>query len=123
MLAPPRRLARVYGGDRAADIAEAEELCPRHCHGGGAWRSSSDQALWRLLAYCANGRIQNDEDAEAAERELHYARLAGDTPSDTTGLDLALVLGTRPADEALHALEQIAEGLPRERPTLDGRRC
>ena len=104
---------RVYGGDRAAGIGEAEELCraalPLEVEHGDPRRI---RLLWRLLAYCANARMQNDEDAEAAERELHYARLAGDTPSDTTGLDMALILGPRPADEALHALEQIAEGLP-----------
>jgi len=54
--------------------------------------------------------MQNDEAAEAAEQELRYARLAGDSPSDTTGLDLALILGPRPADEALDAFEQISEG-------------
>jgi tetratricopeptide (TPR) repeat protein len=54
--------------------------------------------------------MQNDEAAEAAEQELRYARLAGDSPSDTAGLDLALILGPRPADEALDALEQISEG-------------
>ena len=56
--------------------------------------------------------MQNDEHAEAAEQELHYARLAGDSPSDTAGLDLALILGPRPADEALHAFEEISEGRP-----------
>ena len=103
----------IYGGDDAVSIAEPEQLCraalPLEEERGDPRRI---RLLWRLLAYCANGRMQNDEDAEAAEQELHYARLAGDTPSDTTGLDWALILGPRPADEALHALEHIAEGLP-----------
>jgi tetratricopeptide (TPR) repeat protein len=68
--------------------------------------------LWRVLAYCANFRMQNDEHAEAAEQELHYARLAGDSPSGTAWLDFALILGPRPADEALRALEQISESRP-----------
>ena len=36
--------------------------------------------------------MQNDEHAEAAERELHYSRLAGDSPTGTAGLDWALIL-------------------------------
>ena len=104
-------LLRVYGGDRAAGIAEPEELCraalPLEEERGDPRRI---RLLWRLLASCANGRMQNDEAAEAAEQELRYARLAGDSPSDTAGLDLALILGPRPADEALDALEQISEG-------------
>ena len=102
---------RVYSGDRAADVAEPEELCraalPLEEERGDPRRV---RLLWRLLASCANGRMQNDEAAEAAEQELRYARLAGDSPSDTTGLDLALILGPRPADEALDAFEQISEG-------------
>jgi class 3 adenylate cyclase/tetratricopeptide (TPR) repeat protein len=104
---------RVYGGDRAAGIAEAEELCraalpPEKARGD----PRRIRLVWRLLGSCANGRMQNDEAAEAAEQELRYARLAGDSPSDTTGLDLALILGPRPADEALQAFEEISEGLP-----------
>jgi len=104
---------RVYGGDGAVGIAEPEELCraalPLEEERGDPRRI---RLLWRVLAYCANARMQNDEHAEAAEQELHYARLAGDTLSDTAALDYALILGPRPADEALHALEQIGEGLP-----------
>ena len=104
---------RVYGGDGAASIAEPEELCraalPLEEERGDPRRAG---LLWRVLAYCANFRMQNDEHAEAAEQELHYARLAGDSPSDTAGLDWALILGPRPADEALHAFEEISEGRP-----------
>ena len=56
--------------------------------------------------------MQNDEHAAAAEQELHYARLAGDSRSDMAGLDWALILGPRPADEALHGFEEISEGRP-----------
>ena len=104
---------RVYGGDGAASIAEPEELCraalPLEEERGDPRRAG---LLWRVLAYCANFRMQNDEHAEAAEQELHYARLAGDSPSGTAGLDWALILGPRPADEALHAFEEISEGRP-----------
>jgi tetratricopeptide (TPR) repeat protein len=105
--------ARVYGGDGAASIAEPEELCraalPLEEERGDPRRV---RLLWRVLAYCANFRMQNDEHAEAAEQELHYARLAGDSPSDTAGPDLALILGPRPADEALRAFEDISEDGP-----------
>ncbi len=104
---------RVYGGDGAVSIAEPEELCraalPLEEEHGDPRRV---RLLWRLLSYCANFRMQNDEDAEATEQELHYARLAGQSPSDTTGLDMALILGPRPADEALRALEEVSEGYP-----------
>src|SRR5262245_50477675 len=89
---------RIYGGDDAASIAESEELCraalPLEEERGDPRRLT---LLWRMLAYCANFRQQNDEHAEAAERELHYAQLASDSPSGTAGLDWALILGPRPA--------------------------
>jgi tetratricopeptide (TPR) repeat protein len=104
---------RAYGGDRSASIAEPEELCraalPLEEERGDPRRL---MLLWRVLAYCANFRMQNDEHAEAAEQELRYARLAGDSPSGTAWLDFALILGPRPADEALSALEQISESHP-----------
>ncbi len=104
---------RVYGGDVSASIAEPEELCraalPLEEERGDPRRA---RLLWRVLACCANFRMQNDEHAEAAEQELHYARLAGDSPSHTAGLDWALILGPRPADEALHGFEEISEGRP-----------
>jgi tetratricopeptide (TPR) repeat protein len=104
---------RIYGGDDAASIAEPEELCraalPLEEERGDPRRI---RLLWRVLAYCANFRMQNDEHTAAAEQELHYARLAGDSPSDMAGLDWALILGPRPADEALHGFEEISEGRP-----------
>ena len=104
---------RVYGGDRTAGLVDQEWLCraalPLEEERGDPRRLA---LLWRVLAYSANFRMQNNEYVEAAERELHYSRLAGDSPSDTAGLDLALILGPRPADEALGALEEIGEGCP-----------
>jgi class 3 adenylate cyclase/tetratricopeptide (TPR) repeat protein len=104
---------RVYGGDRTADLVDQEWLCrtalPLEEERGDSRRLA---LLWRVLAYSANFRMQNNEHAEAAERELHYSRLAGDSPSDTAWLDLALILGPRPADEALRALDEIGEGCP-----------
>jgi class 3 adenylate cyclase len=104
---------RVSSGDRAAGLVDQEWLCrtalPLEEERGDSRRLA---LLWRVLAYSANFRMQNTEHAEAAERELHYSRLAGDSPSDASGLDLALILGPRPADEALRALEEIGEGCP-----------
>ncbi len=113
-LAPRRRSS---GGSTAAIVRPASwtrsELCrtalPLEEERGDPRRLA---LLWRVLAYAANFRMQNNEHAEAAERELHYSRLAGDSPSDTAGLDWALILGPRPADEALRAFEEIGEGRP-----------
>ena len=104
---------RVYGGDHSAGLADQEELCraalPLEEERGDPRRLA---LLWSLLAYSANFRMQNDEHFVAAERALHYSRVAGDSPSDTAGLDLALILGPRPADEALRALDEIDAGCP-----------
>ena len=104
---------RSYGGDPAASEVDAEQICrtalPLEEERGDPRRLA---LVWRVLAYCANFRMQNDEHAEAAERELHYSRLAGDSPTGTAGLDWALILGPRPADEALRTYEEIGEGRP-----------
>src|SRR5258707_14516687 len=102
---------RVYGGGRTAGLVDQEWLrrtaLPLEEERGDPRRLA---LLWRVLAYSANFRMQNNEYVEAADRELHYSRLAGDSPSDTAGPDLALILGSRPADEALRALEAIGQG-------------
>jgi class 3 adenylate cyclase len=102
---------RIWGGDHSATIAEWEDLCraalPVEEELGDARRLA---LLWSLLAYAANFRMQNEEHFVAAERALHYSRVAGDSPSDTAGLDFALTLGPRPADEALRALDEIDAG-------------
>ena len=104
---------RIYGGDRSATIAQQEELChaalPLEEERGEPRRLA---LLWSLLAYAANFRMQSAEHVVAAERALHYSRLAGDSPSGTAGLDFALILGPRPADEALRVLDGIAAGMP-----------
>jgi class 3 adenylate cyclase/tetratricopeptide (TPR) repeat protein len=105
---------RVYGGDHSASIAAEEELCraalPLEEQLGDPRRLG---LLWNLLAYSANFRMQCEDHVVAAERSLYYYRLAGDVPSGTVGLDYGLVLGPRPADEALRALEEIDAGRPR----------
>jgi class 3 adenylate cyclase/tetratricopeptide (TPR) repeat protein len=104
---------RIWSGDHSATIAEWEDLCraalPVEEEIGDPRRLA---LLWSLLAYAANFRMQNEEHFVAAERALHYSRAAGDSPSDTAGLDFALTMGPRPADEALRALDEIDAGRP-----------
>jgi class 3 adenylate cyclase/tetratricopeptide (TPR) repeat protein len=104
---------RIWAGDHSVTIEEQEELCraalPFEEELGNPRRLA---LLWSLRAYAANFRMQNDEHAVAAERALHYFRLAGDSPMGTAGLDWALILGPRRADEALRMLDEIDEGRP-----------
>jgi hypothetical protein len=67
--------------------------------------------LWELLAIAANFQMQNDSCFDAFEQALRYRRLAGDSPSDTR-LDWSLILGSRPADEGLRMLDELAVGRP-----------
>ena len=115
---------RIWGGDHSATIAEWEDLCraalPVEEELGDARRLA---LLWSLLAYAANFRMQNEEHFVAAERALHYSRVAGDSPSDTAGLDFALTLGPRPADEALRAPTKSTRAVHLAHRTSAGRCC
>ena len=106
-------LVRIYVGDHSATVADPQEICraalPLEEARGDPRRLA---LLWSLLAYTANFRMQNDEHFVAAERALHYSRVGGDSPSSTAGLDWALILGPRPADEALRTLDEIDAGRP-----------
>jgi class 3 adenylate cyclase/tetratricopeptide (TPR) repeat protein len=110
---------RIWSGDLSATVAEQQELCraalPLEEERGDPRRLA---LLWSLLAYAANARMQNAEHVEAAERALHYFRLSGDSLSGTAGLDWALILGPRPADECLHMLDEIAASMPLGRTDL-----
>lgn len=106
-------LFRTYSGDRRA-IPELEALClaaqPLEEERGDPRRLG---LLWRLFTYAANWRMKNDQAFVAAEEALRYYRLAGDSPSDILhGLAWSLILGTRPADEGLRALDAIAVDMP-----------
>jgi tetratricopeptide (TPR) repeat protein len=69
--------------------------------------------LWTLIANSAHFRMQSDECVDASWQALRYFRLAGDSPSDTLSLlDWVLILGPRPADEALRMLDELAPGRP-----------
>jgi hypothetical protein len=61
--------------------------------------------VWRVLAFgVANWRGRYEEMARAAEESIRHDRLAGQPPK-LTQLALALVLGPRPADQALSTLD------------------
>jgi hypothetical protein len=68
--------------------------------------------VWEALGQVANSRCRSEEWREAWEQANRHARLAGQ-PDKRPGLDFALVLGPRPADEALRALDAALPGDPR----------
>jgi class 3 adenylate cyclase/tetratricopeptide (TPR) repeat protein len=61
--------------------------------------------VWHALGLVANFRGHCDEWAAAAERAIHHSRLAGRGHDYSGGAAPALVLGPRPADEALRTLD------------------
>jgi class 3 adenylate cyclase len=70
--------------------------------------------VWDTLAYgVANERWRFEDYAHAAEQAIRHARLAGYPSGALFSLDMALVYGPRPADEALRMLDAV---LPEESP-------
>jgi class 3 adenylate cyclase len=64
--------------------------------------------VWHALGFgVANVRCSYEEWAHAAEQELRHARLAGQRPTHLFYLEIGLVLGPRPADEALRTLDTV----------------
>ena len=64
--------------------------------------------VWFALGYgVANARGRYEEWAQAAEVALRHFRFAGQDPIGLGGLPHALVLGPRPADEALRTLDSV----------------
>jgi class 3 adenylate cyclase/tetratricopeptide (TPR) repeat protein len=61
--------------------------------------------VWRALGHIADVRGRYEEWARASERAIKYARLGGHQFTGLFGFPLALVLGPRPADEALRSLD------------------
>ena len=60
--------------------------------------------VWSALGYgVANMRGRADDWAAASEQAHHHSRLAGRSSPPPTDLGVALVIGSRPADEALEA--------------------
>jgi class 3 adenylate cyclase len=70
--------------------------------------------VWHIIGHgVANTRGRFEEWARAAGHSLHHWRLAGhDYPVGRSGLPVALVLGPRPADEALETLETLLPANP-----------
>jgi hypothetical protein len=63
---------------------------------------------WHALGFgVANVRARYAEWAQAAEQALRHARLAGQRPAHLFNLEVPLVLGPRPADEALATLDEL----------------
>jgi class 3 adenylate cyclase/tetratricopeptide (TPR) repeat protein len=68
--------------------------------------------VWWALGYgVANGREQMEAWAQASERCIEHARVAGWPKGDAFGLAAALVWGPRPADEALRILDDLRDEL------------
>ena len=64
--------------------------------------------VWSALGYgVANARSRSDDWAAASEQALHHSRLAGRSSPPPTDLGISLVTGSRPADEALEAVERL----------------
>ena len=64
--------------------------------------------VWSALGYgVANARLRSDDWAAASEQALHHSRLAGRSSPPPTDLGVSLVIGSRPADEALEAVERL----------------
>lgn len=75
--------------------------------------------MWVALGYgVANTRCRFADWAEAAEQALRHARLAGQKPAHLFSLDLTLVLGPTPADEALRTLDAVLPETPHPQPLL-----
>jgi class 3 adenylate cyclase/tetratricopeptide (TPR) repeat protein len=69
--------------------------------------------LWSALGYgVANAYGRYAEWAEAAEQALRHARLADQRPAQLFSLDLTLVIGPTPADEALQTLDAVLPEVP-----------
>ena len=75
--------------------------------------------VWSALGFgVANVRCRYGEWAHAAEEALLHARLAGQRPTHLFSLDLTLVLGPTPADEALRTLDAVLPDVPHPQPLL-----
>jgi class 3 adenylate cyclase len=69
--------------------------------------------VWFALGYgVANFLGQFEQWVQAGERALHHLRVAGLHPYALGGLPHALVLGPRPAEEALRTLDSVAPANP-----------
>jgi class 3 adenylate cyclase/tetratricopeptide (TPR) repeat protein len=98
---------RIFVSPRSPDELEALLLEAR-----GRLEETEDHAglayVWSALGYgVANMRSRTDDWAAASEQALHHSRLAGRSNPPPTDLGVALVIGSRPADEALDAIDRL----------------
>jgi len=104
------RLHRMWGGEPADE--ELEELCraalPLEEERGDPRRLA---LLWGMLGTAANFRMQTDDELHAAQQAFRYRRQAGDSPIETW-IEWPLILGPRPADEAMRTIDGLAALLP-----------
>jgi class 3 adenylate cyclase/tetratricopeptide (TPR) repeat protein len=110
MLARALMLLNRMSGGELVGVDEQVELCraalPLEEERGDPRRLA---LLWEMLGIAANFRMQNDDDVYAAQQALRYRRLAGDSPLETR-LEWPLILGPRPADEAMRMLDELDVG-------------
>ncbi|MGH3078362.1 MAG: tetratricopeptide repeat protein, partial [Gaiellaceae bacterium] len=75
--------------------------------------------VWAALGYgVANSRGRYAEWAQAAGQALRHSRLAGQRPAHLFNLDLTLIVGPTPADEALRTLDDALPEVPHPSPLL-----
>jgi class 3 adenylate cyclase/tetratricopeptide (TPR) repeat protein len=67
--------------------------------------------LWEMLASAAEFHQQHDDVVEALLQALRYQRLAGYSRS-ATELEWSLILGPRPADDAMRLMDELADWRP-----------
>jgi class 3 adenylate cyclase len=64
--------------------------------------------VWAALGFgVANMRGRKDDWATASEQAYHHSRLAGRSGSPSPDLGIALIVGSRPADEALAVVDRL----------------
>jgi tetratricopeptide (TPR) repeat protein len=107
-------LARLIAASYRWNFAEAESLAQTVVP---ALERAGDHAglvrVWFALAYgVANANGRYEEQARAAEEAIRHADLAGQPRGRLFSLAMALVLGPRPADEALRALDSVLPDVP-----------
>jgi class 3 adenylate cyclase/tetratricopeptide (TPR) repeat protein len=128
--------AAASGDESGASLARATGLCLRVMSGElgtfdeqealcrGALPSETERddprrlaLLWWVIGVTAQHRMHNDDAVGAFVQAFRCSRRAGNSPSNVAmELDWSLILGPRPADEALRMLDELAP----DRPPGDG---
>jgi tetratricopeptide (TPR) repeat protein len=105
-------LARVVAAEYRVWFAADTDVDELEALGGAALpllEQAGDHAglarVWQALAGAAGNSGRFEDMARASEEAIRHARLAGHPHSNLTGLSMALLVGPRPADEALHTLD------------------